>query len=70
VGVASLVKSVLRETMFTEFRGGMGFFGFLIGRRAANNVKGALGISEALNGLGEAAEGNRVIGIAVMEFLS
>jgi hypothetical protein len=69
VSIASLVKSVLWEAVFTVFCGGMGFLGFPIGRRAACDIKGTEGVFKALDSLGKAAKGNSVFGITIMEFL-
>jgi hypothetical protein len=43
--------------MVTVFYYGMGFLGFPIDRRAANDTKGTQDIFKTLNGLGKAAEG-------------
>jgi hypothetical protein len=64
VGDTGKMKGVFRKTLYAIFgKGGIGFFGTVIHRRVLYDLKGAEGILETLNGLGETTFG---IGIGLM----
>lgn len=69
VAGTSLMKNIPGATLDTVFCRGIGSFGGLIEGFHLYDFEGALGISEAPDGLGKAVSGNSIIGMAKVKFL-